>query len=724
MLGYLKRGIDHSLRVPLPGRKLPSKPRNVHTYRRNLRSENQYAKFDKAQADLSKAAIWDTYLNSSILSPISAEATNRDKTVAKALDQGLDSEWKSYQLQQQLKELMEMPESSRFEVEAYMDELAPSAMHPSAELIASLMEVCIRFELFEKAASYFAWGRDCGILPSATPLLSLLKKTKSLEGWQHIHARLRKDLATYYPAYVEHKEKMFQMEATGSPVVSTSLDSSSPHHTPVLDYSSMTSDHLNKQALSEPGSVDWVNFVCDPIATSQSSSVVVPLAVSPGMMESLLVRDTVKQEARTSLKKHVGFLEGDRSRRVRDEVRGLTDQGLISLNIEDNVVLRCVLEELVARQQANKAMKILEREVHNAQYPLSHEPFLVMATQMKDGKSAKGVLTLLELMMQQRIDPDILLLNTLLEVHLKLGQLLEAVQLWKQLKIFRVQPNASTITIMINCLILGREEHRFLPLSLSELLRAAQHAAIPLGDATYTPLLHYSVLTKNFVFAKLVFARIRSPNVQCISLMLHVSCSLQEAQAFADFYYHLERHHPTHIGFPQLRMAMKMHFRALQPDHFLAALRHQMTRHRFRPSLAHMKSFIGAALHHGFIRTALELELLRNEFLGELPVPISYFLPYEHCTHLQQLNPPMPLDLKDQHRSLRRKWDPAPPVDPKILQDWLNIVQEWLQNSETLNQVEETAREHAQAENKASTIPPRFVPGRKRYLRFKPKDQL
>lgn len=571
----------------------------------------------------------------------------------------LDAQWKLHQRISGTQTFLRTPEDDLGAVFDFLHNIEPETEMASSELIMLLMELCVKVNLPEKAVEFFVWGRNTGNLPPVDSLLALLSAARHLEDWKYIRKSLSMDLEQYYPNYVAHKIKVsaltgkelgFSERASLRAAASNSSDARRiPSNTPESTFSQQELA-ATPSATPTPG-VSWIDFVSNPTGLNLA-----PVSEDSSPKNNMIRRD---QKSLDELQKHFGLTIGDRQRKLRDEVKTWTLDQLMRVS-EDNVMLTCVIEELVRRNLEEEAVAFLQTEISEKRYLISTEPFQSLATHFKEIKKVDGIMNLLEMMMKQQLAPNIALINTLLELHVSVGNLDEAVTLWNNLSHFHVTPNAHTIGIVVNLLIAAVETKSRLTLSLSQVLRMAQKHGVDLSDASYTPLLKYCITVRNYPFAHSVFAKLKSPNYQAYSLMLQVYLRTHQLQKFTEVYNILESRFGTQIDLSVLKMAQQALIQLQRPHSFIPLLRTQIMKHHFQPSLGDFSKWIKNSMNAGHVLVAMQLDQLRLEICPSLAyVNVPYTQIFLNHPIATKINPP--ISSMDELRA----WGATSPV-PKI----------------------------------------------------------
>lgn len=501
---------------------------------------------------------------------------------------------------------------------------------PSAELVASLMELSLMLSMPERAVEFFVWGRENDQLPPVDSLLNLLAAIRYFVDWRVVRRRLYQDLENFYPKYVSHKYKVSELTGRvvsflAPPPSASSEDPTSaekPHRKPPTPIAKPDVKPM----------VDWVDFVSNPTQFSANS-----LTADSLLKSNVVRRDQIRQD---TLQKHFGVAIGDRQRKLRQDVKTWTPEKL-QQNLDDNVMLTCVVEELVVRGLEKEAVSLLKAEVASKRYLISTEPFLSLATYFKEKRNVKGVLGLLQTMMEQQLAPDIYLINIMLELHVSVGNLTEANDLWNRIYQFNVVPNSTTIGIVISLLVAAVETQLRLKLTLSQVLRTAHKHGVELSDASFTPLLKYCIVVRNYQFAQSVFPKLKSPNYAAYSHILEVYLRTHQLNKFIDVYNTLESHFGRQIDLKVISMAREALFQLQRPHSFVPLLRTQILKHGFQPTVKDFQSWICSSLHAGQSLLGLQLDVLRSEICPQVSLTRSYVDIIMSQEMIQELQPPI-----------------------------------------------------------------------------------
>lgn len=524
----------------------------------------------------------------------------------------LNSQWSLHQNVTRVQTLLQSSEDDSEAARNFLLDLETKTSIPSSELVALLMELSLQVEMHDKAVEFFVWGRETGHLPPVDSLLALISAVRHFIDWKFIRQRLYKDLEVHYPNYVSHKLKVSAL--TGRQL-NFNPSSSQPKASKLTSNSTLTS---SPPPQGNSDNVNWVDFVSNP---SQFSAPSLQTDSLHKTLNSEIIRKD--QHRQDTLQKHFGVAIGDRQRKLRLEVKNWTlDQ--LKENLEDNVMLTCVVEEMVSRGLEKEAVELLRSEVMAKRYLISTEPFLSLATYFKEKRNVEGVLGLLQTMMEQQLAPDIFLINILLELHVSVGNLEQANELWNNIYQFHVVPNSITIGTVISLLVAAVESRSRLSLTLSQVLRAAQKHGVELSDASFTPLLRYCVAVRNYQFALSVFPKLKSPNFAAYALILEVYLRTRQLNKFIDTYNTLESNYGRQIDLKVLKMAREALLQLQRPHSFIPLIRTQILKHGFQPTLRDFGGWIESSLRAGQSVLALQLDLLRNELCPQLKLTRGY----------------------------------------------------------------------------------------------------
>lgn len=589
-----------------------------------------------------KAVMWEKYLSPGISLAKTEDSAPSSSTVKTAMSLDIDSQWELRERLLRAQRFMTMPQSSRADVVDFLNEIDPKTTMPSPELVISLMDVCLRFELRDKAVQFYVWGRDAGHLPTAGLLESLITSVRNDDEWETIRRYLSEDLQKYFPDFVALRKKISKLATNPATNFRTQIDL--PKRKDELEYSFPTTSidpapvplfNMSSLVHKRPSSPDWVNFVTNPNDSSLSE----PSNPNPTALADLIQRDSQRQE---KLKQYQGFLHGDRTRRLLAEIPKWKSERLLKDEITDSVLLSCIIGELIARNMVDQALARLEEEAQLGKYLMSTEPFLQLATHFKHIQSVEGVMGLLKLMMTTNVEPDIRLINILIELHVSQGNLEEACAIWSNIDSFNVKPSTTTISIMISLLVTAIQSHTLLPLSLSSILRYVHRHNIELTDSAYTPMLQYASLMRNPQFALNTFARLKSPGVTAYTLILGVYVTLRNYSKFMETYRSMEQKFGKFIGLQILTIALQACIQAQRPFSFLPILRHQILKYGYEPKMYELGSWIKSAIHHGHVALAFSLNQLRIDLCPNLNhVDEDYALIFLQGFFSYQLKPPI-----------------------------------------------------------------------------------
>jgi len=587
--------------------------------------------------------MWETLLNSDPSASSTRTTSNPLDSVSSALNLDLESHWAIRQRVIELEALKQSDEMDHVSVANFLSDFDASRPQPSSVLVTKLIEVCLKYELFEKAVEYFVWGRETGNLADPDSVQMIMRRTRDREGWIHIRRLLTRDIQRYYPGLSELRQANFDKAHAKS------LDSSSPSSSATSHNS--TPSRINSGSVhtalpfspnigpSKPSStVDWIDFVSNPSAHT-GQAVFLDDGLPSGVNQLLLRRDHIRQE---SLKKFTGFALGDRQKRMREEVKSISDAELRSLSIEDHVKLTSVIEEMVWRGMADEALVKLKSELEEGRYLIGHSVFSTLASHFRDSRNVDGMLQLLRMMMSKDVAPDISLVNSMLELHVNVKQFKEAVDLWKNLHSYSLEPNATTVGTMIRLLAEATLARVRLPLTLSSILKLVHTQHITLSEATHMELLHYGIAAQNFTFAKSIFKRLKNPNARAYELILQAHMTPRLFSKFMNYYNLFERYHGKHIGYDTIKRALKVALAVDSPHTFYMVLKHQLERHGMQLTSPQLKILVAIAVKNGYLHLALGIDLLRQEFLPDVPISPRYIFTFLHSPFYKKLKPSIP----------------------------------------------------------------------------------
>jgi pentatricopeptide repeat protein len=397
------------------------------------------------------------------------------------------------------------------------------------------------------------------------------------------------------------------------------------------------------------------------------------------------------------LKKVTGYLLGDRQKKLREAVKSWTDEELKTTTVEDNTMLRCIMEELVGRKLFVDAHRRLTEEVEAAKYAISHEPFIPIASHYRDVQDEAGVMKLLQLMISQSIAPDISVLNTILDLYVATRRWAAACDLWQNLASYNVKPNASTVGLVLELLNASVESpeqgHERIPISLTSILRIVQQEEIELTDHAYLALLRYSVVVKNYVFAKMILPRLKNSSPSSMALILRLHSELREYSEFSDVYHLMERRYGTFIDANILKMAMRILYKQGKWHTFITMFKHQVTRHKLQLPLIDFYPFVATSLRCGNLRAAFELDQLRsNGACPDSSLSYQYLLPFLSSSYIKRLQPDLETLLQLPPLLPGAATNSTQLLTPEQVTIWNNLISKWTRsNSTTIEALEEEA---------------------------------
>lgn len=653
-----------------------------------------------------KATAWEKYINPETTAPL-AHSGSSTNSIKSALDLDLDAQW---ELREHISKVQQLTRNARQQPEQvtyFFNTIDTETSLASPDLIASLMELALKSQMPEKAVEFFVWGRQTDNLPPVDSLLALLSAIRGLPEWKFVRQRLTGDLQTYYPSYVSHKLKITAITGKENKYLASSSSSSSSSSTSLPSEDSTLApdaDSTTPSSFSDASNsgVGWVDFVSNPSSFNDIS--VMQNSALGNIRLTSLRKDQARLEAIRTTR---SLAMGDRRRRLKLEVKSWTEEQLSNAEIEDNVVLTVVIEEMIARGLKDAAIELLKREIDAKRYLISTEPFNSLAAYFKEKLEVNGVLSLLQMMMQQNLAPDIFLINILLDLHVSVGNIQEATDLWFNLYDLGVVPNSTTLGTAIRLLNTAVSRQKRITLTLSTLLRTAQKYKIEFNDASYTQLLKYAVAVNNNTFAQSVFVKIKHPNYVSYCQILLVYLRTRQSNKFIETFNILESRLGAQIDHDALFLAREALIHMNRPQSLIPLMRTQILKHQYKPDMKEFQSHWKAIIKSGHILAAIQLDQLRLELCPHLKYISAEYAEAILHHHVASLLKPSVYSLSNlKVWALSTIKSPSHPpaeaiptgsetLDPFLTQAWNHLISTWVEkNGETLRRfdAEESTR--------------------------------